>query len=68
MIETMYTQQLYKTARLLLNIEEGVTDENDLEHLEWLLEQIGVYRVDLDKALNGNWDPDIIDELIWLEG
>ncbi len=62
-----HTQQLYKTARLLLNVEEGMTDENDVEHLEWLLEQLGVYRVDLNKVLGGDWDPDIIDELI-LEG
>ena len=66
MIETMHTQQLYKTARLVLNTEEGMTDENDVEHLEWILEQIGVYREDLDKVLDGEWDPDIIDELIWL--
>ena len=65
MIETMHTQQLYKTARLLLNVEEGMTDENDVEHLEWLFEQIGVCRVDLSKALSGNWDPDNIDKLIW---
>jgi len=65
MIETMHTQQLYKTARLLLNVEEGMTDENDVEHLEWLLEQLGVDRVDLNKALGGDWDPDTIDELIW---
>jgi len=67
MIETMHTQQLYKTARLLLNVEDGMTDENDVEHLEWLLEQVGVYRTNLDKLLKGNWDPDIIDEMIWLE-
>jgi len=61
----MQIQQLYKTARLVLNVEEGMTDEDDVEHLEWLLEQIGVYRVDLDKALGGNWNPEEIDELIW---
>ena len=65
MIETM---QLYKMARLLLNVEEGMTDENDVEHLEWILEQLGVDLVDLSDALNGNWDPDNIDKLIWVGG
>ena len=59
--------QIYKTARLLLNVEEGMTDENDVEHLEWLLGQLGVDRIDLNKALSGNWDPDNIDKLIWAE-
>ena len=63
MIETM---QMYKMARLLLNVGEGMTDENDVDHLEWILEQLGVDRVDLSTALNGNWDSDNIDELIWL--
>ena len=64
MIEGMHTRQLYKTARLILNVEEGMTDENDVEHLEWLLEQIGVYRTDLDKLLRGNWSSKYIDRLI----
>jgi len=59
------TQQLYKTARLVLNVDEGMTDENDVEHLEWLLEQLGVDRVDLNKALGGEWNSEMIDELIW---
>ena len=63
MLEAMHTQKMYRTARLLLNVEEGMTDENDVEHLEWLLEQIEVYRSDLNKALRGNWDPDNLDEL-----
>jgi len=65
MIETMHIQQLYKTARLVLNVEEGMTDEEDVEQLGWLLEQVGVCYVDLDKALSGNWDPEDIDKLIW---
>jgi len=65
MIETRHTQHLYKTARLVLNVEEGMTDEDDVEHLEWLLEQVGICRVDLDKALGGNWNPEEIDKMIW---
>ena len=65
MIETMHIQQLYKTARLVLNVEEGMTDEEDVEQLGWLLEQVGVCYVDLGKALSGNWDPEDIDKLIW---
>ena len=64
MIEAMHTQQLYKTARLVLNVEEGMTDEDDVEHLEWLLEQIGIDRAGLALSLYGNWDPDNIDRYI----
>ena len=67
MLGTMHTQQLYKTARLVLNVEEGMTDEDDAEHLEWLLDRLKVCRIDLDNALGGDWDPDNIDDLIGVE-
>lgn len=57
--------QLYRTARLVLNTEEGMTDKDDAEHLEWLLGRfVLLTRLDLNKALLGNWDPEEIDMLI----
>ena len=54
--------QLYKTARLLLNVEEGMTDEDDVEHLEWLLEEfLLLTRSDLNKVLSKNWNSEDID-------
>ena len=57
--------QLYKTARLLLNVEEGMTDEDDVEHLEWLLEEfLLLARSDLNKTLGENWNSEVIDKRI----
>jgi len=49
-------QELYKIARLVLNVDEGMTDENDADCLEWVLDKIGVFLPDLDKVLLGDWD------------
>jgi len=59
--------QLYGAARLVLNVEEGVTDEEDLGFLYFLLNSLGVSRADLDVLLCGQWDPDKIDAAIWNE-
>ena len=64
MTEAMQIQQLYKIARLVLNVDEGMTDENDVECLDWILDKIGITYTDLDKALLGNWDFNEIDMLI----
>lgn len=56
--------QLLRTARLVLNVEEGMTDEDDAEFLEWLLDQLRVCRIDLDHVLRGNWNSEDIDRLI----
>lgn len=57
--------QMYRAARLVLNVEEGVTDENDLEFLHQLLAMVNVERTDLDTLLGGRWDPGKIDTAIW---
>lgn len=58
---------LYEAARLVLNVEEGVTDEKDLDFLYFLLGSLGVSHADLDILLHGEWNPDKIDAAIWNE-
>jgi hypothetical protein len=37
----------------MLNVEEGMTDEDDVEHLEWLLDKfLLMTRSDLDRVLD----------------
>ena len=59
--------QMYKAARLVLNVEEGMTDEEDLGFLYQLLSMLGIERTDLDTLLGGEWNPRKIDAAIWNE-
>ena len=55
--------QILKTVRLMLNVEEGMTDGDDVDHLEWLLDNfLQVTCSDLDRALGK--DPGDIDKCI----
>ena len=58
---------MYQTARLVLNVEEGMTDEEDLEFLWKLLLMLGVERTDIDTLLRGEWSSDRIAAAIWNE-
>lgn len=59
--------QRYQAARLVLNVEEGMTDEKDLDFLYFLLGSLGIFQSDLDTLLHGEWSPGRIDAAIWNE-
>lgn len=58
---------LYEAARLVLNVEEGTTDEKDLDFLYFLLHSLETSRTELDVLLHGDWEPNKIDAAIWNE-
>lgn len=57
--------RILRTARLILNVEEGMTDYDDVEHLEWMLDEyLLLTRFDFNILLNNNWNSEDIDKRI----